>query len=108
MRPSFKCPEGWGQVQRRVATKVSSKAFEDTVQEKIGQEVERHLSLVKIEMEVMKKKLPCSQPQLSPLPCTGSTNFSSSVTKKKGQSRSGCVWPPDTSIFTSSYIFYYF
>ena len=31
-------------MQRQVAMKVSSKAFEDAVQEKIEQEVERHLS----------------------------------------------------------------
>ncbi|CAK9031600.1 unnamed protein product [Durusdinium trenchii] len=45
------------EVQGRIVQKLGAKEFENTIQEKIQQEIERHYSLVKIEMEIKKKKL---------------------------------------------------
>ncbi|CAJ1360374.1 unnamed protein product [Effrenium voratum] len=45
------------EVQRRIKQKVGSKEFEDTIQEKIQEELERHFSLLKIEIEMKKNKL---------------------------------------------------
>ena len=40
-----------------MSERVGSREFENTMQEKIQEEIERHFSLVKIEMDMKKKKL---------------------------------------------------
>ncbi|CAE7546003.1 unnamed protein product [Symbiodinium sp. CCMP2456] len=45
------------EVQRRVQERIHNRDFEATIQEKIRGELDRHFSLVKIEIDMQKKKL---------------------------------------------------